>query len=166
MRKYLKDLKPTTIDDLIAMNALYRPGPMQFIPNYIDRKHGREEVEYDHEDLVPLLRPTFGIMIYQEQIMKVAQQMGGYSLSEADVLRRIMGKKKADLLPPEEEKFVRQSVERGYDEKVAKNVFAKMAMFAGYGFNKSHSAAYSVVAYHTMYFKANYTSEYLSLIHI
>ena len=164
MRKYLKDLKPTTIDDLIAMNALYRPGPMQFIPNYIDRKHGREQVEYDHEDLVPLLRPTFGIMIYQEQIMKVAQQMGGYSLSEADVLRRIMGKKKADLLPPEEEKFVRQSVERGYDEKVAKNVFAKMALFAGYGFNKSHSAAYSVVAYHTMYFKANYTSEYMAAV--
>ena len=164
MRKYLKDLKPTTIDDLIAMNALYRPGPMQFIPNYIDRKHGREEVKYDHEDLIPLLRPTFGIMIYQEQIMKVAQQMGGYSLSEADVLRRIMGKKKADLLPPEEEKFVRQSVERGYDEKVAKNVFTKMAMFAGYGFNKSHSAAYSVVAYHTMYFKANYTSEYMAAV--
>ena len=164
MRKYLKDLKPTTIDDLIAMNALYRPGPMQFIPNYIERKHGREEVEYDHEDLVPLLQSTFGIMIYQEQIMKVAQQMGGYSLGEADVLRRIMGKKKADLLPPEEEKFIRQSVERGYDEKVAKNVFDKMAMFAGYGFNKSHSAAYSVVAYHTMYFKANYTPEYMAAV--
>ena len=101
-------------------------------------------------------------MIYQEQIMKVAQQMGGYSLGEADVLRRIMGKKKADLLPPEEEKFIRQSVERGYGEKVAKNVFDKMAMFAGYGFNKSHSAAYSVVAYHTMYFKANYTPEYMA----
>ena len=164
MRKYLKDLKPTDINDLIAMNALYRPGPMQFIPNYIERKHGREKVEYDHEDLVPLLDMTFGIMIYQEQIMKVAQQMGGYSLGEADVLRRIMGKKKPELLPPEEEKFVKQAKELGYDEKVAKEVFDKMAMFAGYGFNKSHSAAYSVVAYHTMYFKANYPAEYMAAV--
>ncbi|MFV1884599.1 MAG: DNA polymerase III subunit alpha [Balneola sp.] len=164
MRKYLKDLKPTDINDLIAMNALYRPGPMQFIPNYIERKHGREKVEYDHEDLIPLLENTFGIMIYQEQIMKVAQQMGGYSLGEADVLRRIMGKKKPELLPPEEEKFVNQAKELGYDEKTAKEVFDKMAMFAGYGFNKSHSAAYSVVAYHTMYFKANYPAEYMAAV--
>ncbi|MFN1834542.1 DNA polymerase III subunit alpha [Balneola sp. MJW-20] len=164
MRKHLKDLKPTDINDLIAMNALYRPGPMQFIPNYIERKHGREEVEYDHEDLIPLLENTFGIMIYQEQIMKVAQKMGGYSLGEADVLRRIMGKKKPELLPPEEEKFVKQAVELGYDKDVAKDVFDKMALFAGYGFNKSHSAAYSVVAYHTMYFKANYPSEYMAAV--
>ncbi len=164
MRKYLKDLKPTNINDLIAMNALYRPGPMQFIPNYIDRKHGREKVEYDHEDLIPLLESTYGIMIYQEQIMKVAQKMGGYTLGEADVLRRIMGKKKPELLPPEEAKFVKQAKELGYDEKVAKEVFDKMAMFAGYGFNKSHSAAYSVVAYHTMYFKANYPAEYMAAV--
>lgn len=164
MRKHLHNLKPTDINDLIAMNALYRPGPMQFIPNYIERKHGREKVEYDHEDLIPLLENTFGIMIYQEQIMKVAQQMGGYTLGEADVLRRIMGKKKPELLPPEEEKFVRQAKELGYDEKTAKEVFDKMAMFAGYGFNKSHSAAYSVVAYHTMYFKANYPAEYLAAV--
>jgi DNA polymerase-3 subunit alpha len=164
MRKHLKNLKPTSINDLIAMNALYRPGPMQFIPDYIERKHGREKVEYDHEDLVELLEPTYGIMIYQEQIMKVAQRMGGYSLGEADVLRRIMGKKKPELLPPEEEKFVKQAVEKGYDEKTAKEVFDKMAMFAGYGFNKSHSAAYSVVAYHTMYFKANYPAEYMAAV--
>ena len=164
MRKYLKDLKPTDINDLIAMNALYRPGPMQFIPNYIERKHGREQIEYDHEDLIPLLENTFGIMIYQEQIMKVAQQMGGYTLGEADVLRRIMGKKKPELLPPEEDKFVKQAKELGYEEKTAKEVFDKMAMFAGYGFNKSHSAAYSVVAYHTMYFKANYTAEYMAAV--
>tara|TARA_R110000868_G_scaffold1211_2_gene9302 strand:+ start:19101 stop:23306 length:4206 start_codon:yes stop_codon:yes gene_type:complete len=164
MRKHLHNLKPTDINDLIAMNALYRPGPMQFIPNYIERKHGREKVEYDHDDLIPLLENTYGIMIYQEQIMKVAQQMGGYSLGEADVLRRIMGKKKPELLPPEEEKFVRQAKELGYDEKTAKEVFDKMAMFAGYGFNKSHSAAYSVVAYHTMYFKANYPAEYLAAV--
>lgn len=164
MRKYLKQLKPTGINDLIAMNALYRPGPMQFIPDYINRKHGKEEVAYDHEDLKGILEPTYGIMIYQEQIMMVAQRMGGYSLGEADVLRRIMGKKKPELLPPEEEKFTRQAVEKGYDRKTAKEVFDKMAMFAGYGFNKSHSAAYSVVAYHTMYFKANYTAEYLAAV--
>ena len=102
MRKHLKDLKPETINDLIAMNALYRPGPMQFIPDYINRKHGKETVEYPHDDLKGILKPTHGIMVYQEQIMMVAQKMGGYSLGEADVLRRIMGKKKADLLPPEE----------------------------------------------------------------
>ncbi|MEX2603417.1 MAG: DNA polymerase III subunit alpha, partial [Gracilimonas sp.] len=164
MRKHLKNLKPTSINDLIAMNALYRPGPMQFIPDYIERKHGREKVEYDHDDLLDILEPTYGIMIYQEQIMKVAQQMGDYSLGEADVLRRIMGKKKPELLPPEEEKFVKQAVEKGYDEETAKEVFDKMAMFAGYGFNKSHSAAYSVIAYHTMYFKANYPSEYMAAV--
>ncbi len=164
MRKYLKQLKPTVIDDLIAMNALYRPGPMQFIPDYIKRKHGEEEVVYDHDDLRDILEPTYGIMIYQEQIMMVAQRMGGYTLGEADVLRRIMGKKKPELLPPEEEKFVRQAVEKGYDKKTAKDVFDKMALFAGYGFNKSHSAAYSVVAYQTMYFKANYAAEYMSAV--
>ena len=164
MRKYLKQLKPTGINDLIAMNALYRPGPMQFIPDYIRRKHGEEDVVYDHDDLRETLEPTYGIMIYQEQIMIVAQKMGGYTLGEADVLRRIMGKKQPELLPPEEEKFIRQAVERGYDQKTAKAVFDKMALFAGYGFNKSHSAAYSVVAYQTMYFKANYTAEYMAAV--
>lgn len=164
MRKYLKQLKPSGINDLIAMNALYRPGPMQFIPDYIKRKHGEEEVVYDHQDLRDILEPTYGIMIYQEQIMMVAQRMGGYSLGDADVLRRIMGKKKPELLPPEEKKFVEQAVKKGYDQKTAKIVFDKMAMFAGYGFNKSHSAAYSVVAYQTMYFKANYTAEYMAAV--
>jgi DNA polymerase III subunit alpha len=164
MRKYLKQLKPTSINDLIAMNALYRPGPMQFIPDYIRRKHGEEEVVYDHDDLRDILEPTYGIMIYQEQIMMVAQRMGGYTLGEADVLRRIMGKKQPELLPPEEEKFITQAVEKGYDKVTAKQVFDKMAMFAGYGFNKSHSAAYSVVAYQTMYFKANYTAEYMAAV--
>jgi len=164
MRKYLKQLKPTSINDLIAMNALYRPGPMQFIPDYIRRKHGEEKVVYDHEDLRDILEPTYGIMIYQEQIMMVAQRMGGYTLGEADVLRRIMGKKQPELLPPEEEKFVNQAVEKGYDKKTAKEVFDKMALFAGYGFNKSHSAAYSVVAYQTMFFKANYTAEYMAAV--
>jgi DNA polymerase-3 subunit alpha len=164
MRKYLKDLKPTNINDLIAMNALYRPGPMQFIPDYIKRKQGVEKAEYDHELIKDILEPTFGIMIYQEQIMNVAQKLGGYTLGGADLLRRAMGKKKHDVMEAEKPKFVAGAQEQGVDEKTALSVFEKMQMFASYGFNKSHSAAYSVVAYHTMYFKANYPAEYMAAV--
>ena len=165
MRKYLKELKPTSIDDLIAMNALYRPGPMQFIPEYIACKHGKKEVEYPHDDLRPILEPTFGIMVYQEQIMQVAREMGGYSLGEADILRRAMGKKKVEEMEKQKSIFINRAVkDRGYDQTVADGVFEKMAFFAGYGFNKSHSAAYSVVAYHTAYFKANYPAEYMAAV--
>ena len=165
MRKYLKELKPTSMDDLIAMNALYRPGPMQFIPEYIACKHGKKEVEYPHDDLKPILEPTFGIMVYQEQIMQVAREMGGYSLGEADILRRAMGKKKVEEMEKQKSIFINRAVkDRGYDQTVADGVFEKMAFFAGYGFNKSHSAAYSVVAYHTAYFKANYPAEYMAAV--
>lgn len=164
MRKYLKELKPTNINDLIAMNALYRPGPMQFIPDYIKRKQGIEEPEYDHEIIRDILEPTFGIMIYQEQIMNVAQKMGGYTLGGADLLRRAMGKKKHDVMEKEKPKFVDGAKAQGVDEKTALGVFEKMQMFASYGFNKSHSAAYSVVAYHTMFFKANYPAEYMAAV--
>ncbi|KPQ00811.1 MAG: DNA polymerase III alpha subunit DnaE [Bacteroidetes bacterium HLUCCA01] len=165
MRKYLKELKPTVMDDLIAMNALYRPGPMQFIPQYIECKHGRREVEYPHEDLRVILEPTYGIMVYQEQIMQVARAMGGYSLGEADILRRAMGKKKVEEMEKQKAIFMDRAVnEKGYDKKIAGDVFEKMAFFAGYGFNKSHSAAYSVVAYHTAYFKANYPAEYMAAV--
>lgn len=164
MRKHLKDLKPTSIDDLIAMNALFRPGPMQFIPEYIDCKHGRRKVTYPHPDLEPILQPTYGIMVYQEQIMQVAQVLAGYSLGEADVLRRIMGKKKKEEMDKQKAIFVDRAVAKGYDLALAGEVFDKMAFFAGYGFNKSHSAAYSVVAYHTAYFKANYPAEYMASV--
>lgn len=164
MRIYLKDLKPTSIEDLIAMNALYRPGPMQFIPSFINRKHGKEKVEYPHELLKDILENTYGIMVYQEQIMQAAQIMANYSLGEADILRRIMGKKKADQLPAEEEKFVKRAVEKGIDIKKAKDIFKIMAHFAGYGFNRSHSAAYSLVAYQTAYLKANYKAEYMAAV--
>ncbi len=164
MRKYLKDLKPSNINDLIAMNALYRPGPMQFIPDYIRRKHGREKVEYDHEYMKDILEPTFGIMIYQEQIMSCAQKLANYTLGEADILRRIMGKKKHEEMVAQEKIFIEKAIKNGIDDKTAKDVFDKMAMFASYGFNKSHSAAYSVVAYHTMYFKANYPAEYMAAV--
>jgi DNA polymerase-3 subunit alpha len=164
MRKYLKELKPTSIDDLIAMNALYRPGPMQFIPQYIDCKHGRKSVEYPDPMLEEVLAPTYGIMVYQEQIMQVAQIMGGYSLGEADILRRAMGKKKVEEMEKQREIFCERAVARGVDTKVAGEVFDKMAFFAGYGFNKSHSAAYSVLAYQTAWFKANYTAEYMASV--
>ena len=164
MRKYLKDLKPTNINDLIAMNALYRPGPMQFIPDYINRKHGKEAPDYPHDLIRNILEPTFGIMIYQEQIMNVAQKLAGYSLGGADLLRRAMGKKKHEVMEAEKPKFIEGAAKNNVDEKTAMDVFDKMSMFASYGFNKSHSAAYSVVAYHTMYFKANYPAEYMSAV--
>lgn len=164
MRKYLKQLKPTSLDDLIAMNALYRPGPMQFIPEYIDRKHGRKEVTYPHPDLEKLLKPTYGIMIYQEQIMKTAQKIANYSLGEADLLRRAMGKKKREVMAEQREIFTKRAIENDVPEEKAEEIFDMMAEFANYGFNKSHSAAYSVVAYQTAFFKANYPSEYMAAV--
>jgi DNA polymerase-3 subunit alpha len=165
MRKYLKELKPTNIEDLIAMNALYRPGPMDFIPSYIDRKNGKEIVEYPHELLRPILEPTFGIMVYQEQIMQAAQIMGGYSLGGADILRRAMGKKKADEMAKQKSIFVEGAKNtHGIDKKKAEEVFEVMEKFAEYGFNRSHSAAYSVVAFQTGYLKAHYPAEYMAAV--
>ena len=165
MRQYLKDLKPTNIEDLIAMNALYRPGPMQFIPNFINRKHGREEVEYPHELLKPILEYSQGIMVYQEQIMQTAQILAGYSLGGADLLRRAMGKKDMKKMALEREKFI-EGAKKLHDipAKKANDVFDVMEKFAEYGFNRSHSAAYSVVAYQTGYLKANYPAEYMAAV--
>ncbi|QHT66793.1 DNA polymerase III subunit alpha [Rhodocytophaga rosea] len=165
MRMYLKDLKPTNIEDLIAMNALYRPGPMQFIPNFINRKHGKEEVIYPHALLEPILNYTYGIMVYQEQIMQTAQILAGYTLGGADLLRRAMGKKDKEKMAKERVKFVKGAKEiHGIPEKKAEEVFDVMEKFAEYGFNRSHSAAYSVVAYQTAYLKANYPSEYMASV--
>ncbi|MDQ2795054.1 MAG: DNA polymerase III subunit alpha [Bacteroidota bacterium] len=165
MRQYLKDLKPTNIEDLIAMNALYRPGPMQFIPNFINRKHGREEVVYPHELLKPILEYSQGIMVYQEQIMQTAQILAGYSLGGADLLRRAMGKKDMKKMALEREKFIEGAKKlHGIVAKKANDVFDVMEKFAEYGFNRSHSAAYSVVAYQTGYLKANYPAEYMAAV--
>ncbi|MCB0395168.1 MAG: DNA polymerase III subunit alpha [Flavobacteriales bacterium] len=164
MRTYLRDLKPTNIEDLIAMNALYRPGPMDFIPQYISRKHGKEKVEYPHELLEGILKNTFGIMVYQEQIMQAAQIMAGFSLGAADLLRRAMGKKKHDVMEQQKAVFVEGAGQKGIDAKKAADVFDVMAKFASYGFNRSHSAAYSVVAYQTAYLKANYPAEYMAAV--
>ncbi len=162
MREWLRKLKPTSLDDLIAMNALYRPGPMKLIPNYIDRKHGIEDVEYPHEMLKPVLSPTYGIPVYQEQVMQIARVMGGYSLGEADILRRAMGKKKQSEMDKQRTVFVEGASRRGVQEATANEVFDLMAEFAGYGFNKSHSAAYSVVAYQTAYLKARYPAAFMA----
>jgi DNA polymerase-3 subunit alpha len=165
MRMYLKDLKPTNIEDLIAMNALYRPGPMQFIPDFINRKHGREPVEYPHDLLKPILEYSQGIMVYQEQIMQTAQILAGYSLGGADLLRRAMGKKDMKKMALEREKFVKGAGEiHKIPAKKASEVFDVMEKFAEYGFNRSHSAAYSVVAYQTGYLKANYPAEYMAAV--
>jgi len=162
MREWLRKLQPTSINDLIAMNALYRPGPMDLIPDYIDRKHGREDVAYPHPLLEDILEPTYGIPVYQEQVMKMAQVMGGYSLGQADLLRRAMGKKKQKEMDKQRGVFVAGAAEKGVDEQKAHEVFDMMAKFAGYGFNKSHSAAYSVVAYQTGYLKARYPAEFMA----
>lgn len=162
MREYMKLLKPTDINDLIAMNALYRPGPMDLIPNYIARKHGREPVEYPHPMLEEVLKPTFGIPIYQEQVMQMAQVMGSYTLGGADILRRAMGKKKKEEMDAQRKTFLAGAKLNDVDETTANQVFDMMEKFAGYGFNKSHSAAYSVVAYQTAYLKANYPYAFLA----
>ena len=165
MQKHLKNLKPTDIEDLIAMNALYRPGPMQFIDSFINRKRGDEKVEYPHELLKDILENTYGIMVYQEQIMQAAQILAGYSLGEADILRRAMGKKDMEVMQEQRQKFVQGAKAlHDVDEKKSSQVFDIMIRFAEYGFNRSHSAAYSVVAFHTAYLKANYPEEYMAAV--
>jgi DNA polymerase-3 subunit alpha len=164
MRKYLKQLKPTDIEDLIAMNALYRPGPMDNIPTFIARKHGKEPTFYPHDMLKPILENTYGIMVYQEQIMQAAQKMASYSLGQADLLRRAMGKKKHDVMAKEKERFVAGAKANGVEEKKAAEVFATMEKFASYGFNKSHAAAYSVLAFRTAFLKAHYPAHYMAAV--
>ncbi|MCD4789128.1 MAG: DNA polymerase III subunit alpha [Bacteroidales bacterium] len=164
MRSYLKELKPTGIEDLIAMNALYRPGPMEFIPTYIKRKHGKEKVNYPHPLLEEILKPTYGIMVYQEQIMQTAQIMGGFSLGKADLLRRAMGKKDMKIMEKQKVVFIEGAEKKEIDKRKAEDVFNTMMEFAKYGFNRSHSAAYSVIAYQTAYIKAHYPAEYMAAV--
>lgn len=165
MRRYLKQLKPSRFDDITAMVSLYRPGPMDYIPSYIKRKHGQEKVEYAHDDLRPVLEPTFGIGIYQEQILKMAQVFAGFSLGEADLLRRAIGKKIKKELDAQREKFITGATNKGYDKKLAESIFDDVITpFAGYGFNKSHGAAYARIAYETAYLKANYTAEFMAAL--
>ncbi|MFY0610465.1 MAG: DNA polymerase III subunit alpha [Hyphomicrobiaceae bacterium] len=162
MRESLKKLKPDRFEDIIAMVSLYRPGPMDNIPTYINRKHGEEPVDCFHPMLEQILGETYGVIIYQEQVMQIAQVMGGYSLGEADVLRRAMGKKDKAAMAQQQAEFVRRAVEKGVKKTDAAFIFEHVDKFAGYGFNKSHAAAYALVSYHTAYLKANYREEFLA----
>ena len=164
MRSVLKGLKPDTFEDIIAIVALYRPGPMDNIPTYVDRKHGREPVEYPHPILEKILGETYGVIIYQEQVMQIAQHMSGYSLGEADILRRAMGKKIKEEMDQQRGRFCEGAVERGITQEKASYIFDLVTKFASYGFNKSHAAAYALVAYHTAYMKANYPVEFMAAI--
>lgn len=156
MIKFLKQLKANNFNDIVAAIALYRPGPMDSIPEYIRRKNGRVKIDYIHPDLEDILKETYGIIIYQEQIMQIASVMAGYSLGEADILRRAMSKKKESIMLSEREKFVNNSIKRGYDKEVAVRVYDLILKFANYGFNKSHAVAYSLIAYRMAFLKVHF----------
>lgn len=156
MIKFLKQLKANNFNDIVAAIALYRPGPMDSIPEYIRRKNGRVKIDYIHPDLEDILKETYGIIIYQEQIMQIASVMAGYSLGEADILRRAMSKKKESIMLSEREKFVNNSIQRGYDKEVAVRVYDLILKFANYGFNKSHAVAYSLIAYRMAFLKVHF----------
>ncbi len=164
MKRYLKELKPTVFEDIVAMVALYRPGPMQFIPDYIEKKHGKQKINYIVPELEPILKTTYGVMIYQEQLMRLARDIAGFTLGEADVLRKAVGKKIKALLDAQEQKFVDGAIKNGFAEKVAKELWEWILPFAAYGFNKSHSAAYAMVAYQTAYLKAHYPVEFMASV--
>ncbi len=162
MREYLKQLHPTSLNDLAAMNALYRPGPMEFIDDFIDRKFGRKEVKYSHKILEPILKETYGIIVYQEQVIQLANKVGGMSLADADLLRRAMGKKDLKVMEDQKIVFVDGAIKNGVDKRNALEIFETIFKFANYGFNKSHAVAYSFIAYQTAYLKAHYPAEFLA----
>ncbi|MFM7267160.1 MAG: DNA polymerase III subunit alpha, partial [Cyanobium sp.] len=166
MRQIVRDLKPSSLEDISSILALYRPGPLDagLIPKFINRKHGRERIDVAHAKLEPILRETYGIMVYQEQIMKIAQDLAGYSLGEADLLRRAMGKKKKSEMEKHQSLFVQGASERGVDSAVAEALFEQMVLFAEYCFNKSHSTAYGAVTYQTAYLKAHYPVAYMAAL--
>ena len=162
MQRMLKDAKPDRFEDIIALVALYRPGPMDLIPSFVARKHGREEVEYPDPRVEPILKETYGIMVYQEQVMQMAQIVGGYSLGGADLLRRAMGKKKVEEMAKERAKFREGAAKDGLSGEKSDAIFDLMEKFAGYGFNKSHAAAYALVSYQTAWLKAHYPAEFMA----
>jgi len=166
LKDVLRRLQPEKFEDIIAVNALYRPGPLGsgMVDDFIERRHGRQKISYLFDDLEPILKETYGVIVYQEQVMKIASAIGGYSLGEADILRRAMGKKKIDVMTQQRELFLSRAKERNYDAKKSGELFDLMAYFAGYGFNKSHSAAYAKIAYQTAFLKANYLPEFMACL--
>ncbi len=164
MQKYLKELKPDKFEDLIAMNALYRPGPMEYIPKFISRKHGREKVSYDIDVMQEHLEETYGITVYQEQVMLLSQKLAGFTKGEADTLRKAMGKKQRDVLDKMKSRFMEGCKANGHDEKVCEKIWKDWEAFASYAFNKSHSTCYAFVAFQTAYLKTHYSAEYMSAV--
>ncbi|HET6463918.1 MAG TPA: DNA polymerase III subunit alpha, partial [Candidatus Krumholzibacteria bacterium] len=164
MRELLKNLKPTGFHDIVAVNALYRPGPLGsgMDKQYVDCKHGRSEIVYEHPLLEPILRDTYGVILYQEQVMRIASEMGGFSLGEADLLRKAMGKKQKDIMAEQKKKFLDGAKAKSIKPSIAEKVFSQMEKFAEYGFNKSHSAAYAVLSTRTAFLKAHYPSEFMA----
>ena len=162
MRRSIKELKPTRFTDIAAMVALYRPGPMQHIPTFIEAKHGQRQIEYPHPDLEEILKETYGIIVYQDQVLFIARQFAGYSLGQADIFRKAMGKKIPEKMAEERENFINGAVAKGYDSETAVKIFELIEPFAGYAFNKAHSVSYAMIAYQTAFLKANYPAEYMA----
>ncbi|MDD3341258.1 MAG: DNA polymerase III subunit alpha [Bacilli bacterium] len=161
MKNFLRKLKPNTFEEIVSAIALYRPGPMDNIDSYVKRKNGEEKIEYIHDDLLPILKPTYGVIVYQEQIMQIASSMAGYSYGEADILRKAMSKKKEQVLLGEKDKFISQSINKGYTKEIATRVYDLILKFASYGFNKAHSVAYSMISYKFAYLKAHYPAYFM-----
>jgi DNA polymerase-3 subunit alpha len=164
MTRSVRDLRPSSIKDLAAMVALYRPGPMQHIPTYISAKHGEAAIKYPHEDLADVLDETYGVIVYQDQVLLIAQMFAGYSLGQADVMRKAMGKKVRSIMRAEEERFLNGALEKGYSKAQAQEIFNLVEPFAGYAFNKAHAVSYGTIAYRTAYLKANYPEEYMTAV--
>ncbi|HEY4523287.1 MAG TPA: DNA polymerase III subunit alpha [Candidatus Paceibacterota bacterium] len=164
MRRYMKEIRPTELEDLIALVSLYRPGPMDLIPSYIKRKHGEEKITYLHPKLEPILKNTYGVGVYQEQMMRIARDLAGYTLAEADTLRKAIGKKIRKLLDEQQEKLIKGMIENGIDKKVAEAIWELFPPFARYGFNRSHAACYALIGYQTAYLKAHYPVEYMTAV--
>ena len=164
MRRYLKDLKPTEFEDIIAMITLYRPGPMELIPEYIKRKHGKKKIEYLHPKLEPILKNTYGIMIFQEQLMQIATDLADFTLADADVLRKAVGKKIRSLLMQLEPKIINGMIKNGIDKKTAQAIWKLIPPFARYAFNRAHAASYAMISYQTAYLKANYPIEFMAAV--
>lgn len=162
MRDVLQKLNPSHFEDVVAVNALYRPGPMEYIPTYIRRKNGKEEVTYPHPDLKPILNKTYGVLVYQEQIMQIAHQMAGFTLGQADLLRRAVSKKQQDVMMEQQQFFIQGCVRKGYTQAVAEEMFQWIVRFSNYGFNRSHAVAYSVISYQLAYLKAHYTAYFMA----
>ncbi|MCK5081244.1 MAG: DNA polymerase III subunit alpha, partial [Candidatus Moranbacteria bacterium] len=164
MKRYLKKLKPTIFEDIIAMVALYRPGPMEWIPDFIGGKHGTKTVKYLHPKLRPILENTYGVAVYQEQVMQIARELAGFTPGEADVLRKAMGKKIHEMIQEQKKKFIEGCVKNKIDKKLAEKIFSFIEPFAGYGFNRSHAACYALIGYQTAYLKAHYPAQFMAAL--